>query len=107
MALHTSIRDDLRAAAGARVTLAATAALLALLAVVRLASLPGILTVVAWPALAGAFLLDTALYNGAGIRVGDAGFWTLFVGCCYLESVAFVALARGVRGTRAERESGP
>jgi len=91
--LHTV----LRAAATARATLAATAALLALLALARLTPLPDEATVVAWPALAAAFLLDTALYNEAGIVVGDAGFWALAAVGCYVEAIAVVAVARWIR----------
>ncbi|MXR42443.1 hypothetical protein GRX01_13980 [Halobaculum sp. WSA2] len=91
--LHTA----LRAAATARAALAVTAALLALVGLARFTPLPDEATVVAWPALAAAFLLDTALYNEAGVAVGDAGFWTLAVVGCYVEAVVVVAVARGVR----------
>lgn len=87
----------LRAAATARTTLAVTATLLALVGLARLTPLPDVATVVAWPALAAAFLLDTALYNEAGVVVGDAGFWTLAVVGCYVEAVVVVAVARVVR----------
>ncbi|QZY00277.1 hypothetical protein [Halobaculum rubrum] len=86
-----------RTAPTARATLGVTAALLTVLALARATPLPAETTVVAWPALAAAFLLDTALYNEAGIVVGDAGFWALAVVGCYVEAIAVVAVARWVR----------
>jgi len=91
--LHTA----LRAAATARATLAVTAGLVTLLGLARLTPLPDEATVLAWPALAAAFLLDAALFNEAGVAVGDAGFWTLAVVACYVEAVVVVAVVRSVR----------
>lgn len=90
-------RAGVRTAATARATLAVTATLLTVLALARVTPLPEEATVVAWPALAAAFLLDTALYNEAGIAVGDAGFWALAVVGCYVEAVVIVALTRWIR----------
>jgi len=87
----------LLAVLSAPTTAVVTAALLAILALARLTPLPDEATVVAWPALAAAFLLDTALYNEAGIVIGDAGFWTLAAVGCYGEAIAVVAVARWIR----------
>ncbi|MFC7097891.1 hypothetical protein [Halobaculum marinum] len=93
----------LRLAATARSTLLVTLALLGTVAVARTTPLPEELTVVAWPAFAVAFLVDTALFNELGVAVGDAGFWALFVACCYLEAVLLVALGRATQCLRAAR----
>ncbi|MFC6787446.1 hypothetical protein [Halobaculum halobium] len=101
-----SLHAALRAAATARATLAVTAAVLTVVALARITPLPEEATVVAWPALAAAFLFDTALYNEAGIVVGDTGFWMLAALGCYAEAVAVVALARWIRSRlRAFRRS--
>lgn len=92
-----SLHTALRATATARATFAATAALLTVVALTRVTPLPEETTVVAWPALAAAFLLDTALYNEAGIVVGGAGFWALTVVGCYVEAIVVVAVARWIR----------
>lgn len=97
MTLHTSMLARLRSTATARATLAVTAALLTVVGLTRVTPLPEEATVVAWPALAAAFLLDTALYNEAGIAVGDIGFWILAVVGCYVEAVAVVAVVRETR----------
>ncbi|MFB9825777.1 hypothetical protein [Halobaculum roseum] len=86
-----------RAATTARRTVLAAAALVATVWLARLTPLPDALSVVAWPALAAAFLLDTALYNELGVAVGDAGFWALAVVGCYVEAVAVVAVADWIR----------
>ncbi|WP_348612483.1 hypothetical protein [Halobaculum rarum] len=92
-----SLHTALRATATARATLGVTGALLTVLALAQLTPLPAEATVVAWPALAAAFLVDTALYNEAGIVVGDAGFWALAVVGCYVEAVVAVSIVRWIR----------
>lgn len=91
---------SVRSAATARTTLALTGALVIVVAVARLTPLPESLSVVGWPALGAAFFIDTLAYNEAGIRVGDAGFWSLFVVGCYLEAIGLVVVTRAVLARR-------
>ncbi|UIP00578.1 hypothetical protein Hbl1158_04240 [Halobaculum sp. CBA1158] len=95
--LGSSLRSDGRVAF-ARVTALVTAALLAVVALARATPLSEAASLVAWPALAAAFLLDTAAYNELGVVVGDAGFWALFVVFAVVQAAAVVAVARRLRG---------
>ena len=98
-----STAPRLLALAPARSTLLLFTAPLVVVTLARATPLPAEFTLVAWPALAAALLLDTALFNEFGVAVGDAGFWALFVACCYLQAVLLVTLGRAVRRARAAR----
>jgi len=97
MALHTRALDRLSAAVTAPVTVVVASVPLGAVAASRLAAIPDGLSLVAWPALVAALLVDTALYNEAGVRAGEAGLWALALVRCHLEAAAIVGVARVVR----------